>query len=106
MAFLAWPENCRKGSGKDMGEFDNASAPVIPCMNRVSSNLLSLRERVRQAARQLECEIIIETLEQHRWNRRHAEESLKISYRSLMYKMKSCNLRNDPPASRVDNGSR
>ena len=59
---------------------------------------ISLRERVRQAARQVESEIILEALEQHRWNRRRTAEALRISYRLLMYKMKSCNLRDDSPA--------
>jgi DNA-binding NtrC family response regulator len=67
--------------------------------NSLSSNAVPLRERVRQAARQIESEIIIEALEQHRWNRRRAAEALKISYRSLMYKMKNCNLRDDSRAS-------
>jgi len=55
----------------------------------------SLRERVRQAARSTESEIIKEALERHRWNRRKTAEALRISYRSLMYKMKHCNLRDD-----------
>ena len=55
----------------------------------------SLRERVRQAAIKTEAEIIREALERHRWNRRKTAEALRISYRSLMYKMKSCNLRED-----------
>jgi len=59
---------------------------------------ISLRERVRQATRQVESEIILEALEQHRWNRRRTAEALRISYRLLMYKMKSCNLRDEPPA--------
>jgi two-component system, NtrC family, response regulator AtoC len=53
----------------------------------------SLRERVRQAAREIESGIIMQALEQHRWNRRRAAQTLNISYRSLMYKMKHCNLR-------------
>ena len=53
----------------------------------------SLRERVRQAAKEVESKIIMEALEQHRWNRRRAAAALNISYRSLMYKMKSCQLR-------------
>ena len=57
------------------------------------SNGGSLRERVRQAAKRVESEIIIDALQHHRWNRRRAAEALNISYRSLMYKMKSCNLR-------------
>jgi DNA-binding NtrC family response regulator len=55
----------------------------------------SLRERVRQATKQIESEIILETLEQHRWNRRRTAVALRISYRLLMYKMKSCNLRDE-----------
>jgi DNA-binding NtrC family response regulator len=64
----------------------------------------SLRERVRQTVRQAEAEIIIETLERHRWNRRRTAEELKISYRSLMYKMKHCNLRNEAVVDRVRSG--
>jgi len=59
----------------------------------------SLRERVRQAARRVESEIIIEALDRHRWNRRRAAKALKISYRSLMYKMKNCDLREEPGRS-------
>ena len=61
----------------------------------------SLREKVRQATRQIESELILEALEQHRWNRRRTAEALRISYRLLMYKMKSCNLRTETPASRT-----
>jgi transcriptional regulator with PAS, ATPase and Fis domain len=60
----------------------------------------SLRERVRQAAIRTESEIIKETLERHRWNRRKTAEALRISYRSLMYKMKHCNLRDDDQTTR------
>ena len=59
----------------------------------------SLRETVRQAARQIESRIIIDTLQKHRWNRRRTAEALNISYRSLMYKMKNGNLRNEGPIS-------
>jgi transcriptional regulator with PAS, ATPase and Fis domain len=55
----------------------------------------SLRKRVRHAARQIESSIIREALEQHHWNRRRTAEALNISYRSLMYKMKACNLRDN-----------
>lgn len=61
----------------------------------------SLRERVRQATRQIESEIILEALQQHRWNRRRTAEALRISYRLLMYKMKSCNLRDETAAQRT-----
>lgn len=52
----------------------------------------SLREQVREATRRLESEIILRALDRHRWNRRRAAESLSISYRALLYKMKTCEL--------------
>ena len=61
---------------------------------------VSLRERVRLATRQIESALILEALEQHRWNRRRTAEALRISYRLLMYKMKSCNLRAEGPVGR------
>jgi DNA-binding NtrC family response regulator len=54
-----------------------------------------LKEQVRKASRELESGIILRTLESHRWNRRRAAESLNISYRSMLYKMKACNLRGE-----------
>jgi two-component system response regulator AtoC len=59
----------------------------------------SLREQVKGVSQRLESEIILRTLERHYWNRRRAAESLQVSYRSLLYKMKSCNLRT-PTAAR------
>jgi transcriptional regulator with PAS, ATPase and Fis domain len=60
-----------------------------------SADRTSLRARVRQAIVQTESEIIKETLERYRWNRRKTAEALQISYRSLMYKMKHCKLRDE-----------
>lgn len=54
---------------------------------------ISLRALVREAARETESRIILETLAKHHWNRRRTAEALNISYRSLMYKMKYCKLR-------------
>jgi DNA-binding NtrC family response regulator len=56
---------------------------------------LALKDQVRRASRRLEAEIILRTLERYRWNRRRTAQSLKISYRSLLYKMKECNIRGD-----------
>lgn len=81
-----------------------STSPQAPVAN---SNLpgLSLRERVRKATKQIESEIILETLEQHRWNRRRTAAALKISYRLLMYKMKGSNLRGEPAAQQTaENG--
>jgi DNA-binding NtrC family response regulator len=55
------------------------------------------RKMVREAVREVESRIILETLARHQWNRRRTAEALRISYRSLMYKMKYCKLRRDVP---------
>jgi DNA-binding NtrC family response regulator len=109
--FDAWPTNCVIDVAKHtpmtppdeqqitpsarLGQVDKHSAAnaLVPG--------LSLREKVRRASRQIESAIIIEALEQHRWNRRRTAESLKISYRSLMYKMKNCDLRGERPGLRT-----
>jgi DNA-binding NtrC family response regulator len=55
----------------------------------------ALKEQVKQASKQAEGEIILRALDYHRWNRRQTAEALSISYRSLMYKMKNCNIRSE-----------
>jgi hypothetical protein len=40
----------------------------------------------------LEKEIILKVLQAHHWNRRRAAESLKISYRALLYKIRDAGL--------------
>jgi two-component system response regulator PilR (NtrC family) len=56
---------------------------------------VALKHQVREASKRVEGEIILRTLEHHRWNRRRTAEALRISYRSLLYKMKSCEIRGD-----------
>jgi DNA-binding NtrC family response regulator len=62
----------------------------------------SLREAAFEARKRAEAQIILAALDKHRWNRRRAAEALNISYRSLMYKMKYCGLRNGGPAETAD----
>jgi DNA-binding NtrC family response regulator len=65
----------------------------------------SLREAAFEARKRAEAQIILAALDKHRWNRRRAAEALNISYRSLMYKMKYCGLRNGGPADTTDGGN-
>lgn len=78
---------------------DNMDTATNHSASSVGSAERTLRERVRQAVIKTESEIIRETLERHRWNRRKTAAALQISYRSLMYKMKHCNLRDDEQAA-------
>ena len=70
----------------------------------LTSEAVPFRNRVRQATREIESQIILEALEKNRWNRRRAAEDLKISYRLLMYKMKNCKLREIGQSSRTATG--
>ncbi len=49
---------------------------------------LSLKEAGRSASRETEKELILNALARTRWNRRRAAQELKISYKSLLYKLK------------------
>lgn len=61
-----------------------------------SSRVATLKEQVREASRRVESEIIMRTLEENRWNRRRTAQTLNISYRSLLYKMKNCKIQGQP----------
>ena len=58
----------------------------------------SLKDISRKAARAAERGAILRALEATRWNRVHAARALKISYRSLLYKIKDCGLDADQQA--------
>ena len=99
-----WPGNLRElqniartfvvtGDVEEIVAELNSRLQLRPTMAHPQPDRLSLKEQVKGASQKLETEIILRTLERHRWNRRRAAESLKISYRSLLYKMKNCNLR-------------
>src|SRR2546425_12357563 len=96
---IANRHNTDKRNGK-MSGFPNGTNTDDARINSTLPAMASLRDRVRQATRKIEAEIIVEALEQHRWNRRRVAEALRISYRSLMYKMKNCNVRDDNPVRR------
>lgn len=49
---------------------------------------LSLKQASRMASRAAERELILQTLDRTRWNRRRAAQELQISYKALLYKIK------------------
>ena len=105
----SWPGNLRElqNLARQFLLMPDSSALEIEMESRRQSVLRSrpsgspaLKAQVKQASKQVEGEIILRALEQHRWNRRRAAEALRISYRSLMYKMKNCDIRNEMGARR------
>lgn len=51
-----------------------------------------LRLQTQRAVRMMERQIILRALNEHRWNRRKTAQSLDISYRALLYKIKDAGL--------------
>lgn len=67
-----------------------------------------LKKITSQAVHRLEKEIILKVLQAHHWNRRRAAESLKISYRALLYKIRDAGLspnRTNVKSMPAENGS-
>jgi two-component system, NtrC family, response regulator AtoC len=52
----------------------------------------SLKVAAKAASREAERELILRALERTRWNRKRAAQELKISYKSLLYKLKQIGL--------------
>jgi two-component system, NtrC family, response regulator AtoC len=54
----------------------------------VRSSPSSLKDAAREASRECERELILGALQRTKWNRKRAAQELKISYKSLLYKIK------------------
>lgn len=52
------------------------------------SGPVHLRRMTEKICREREQEFILKVLEEHQWNRRRTAEALKISYRTLLYKLR------------------
>ena len=51
-----------------------------------------MKRIAREAIQELERNVILEALRANRWNRRKTAETLKISYRTLIYKIRDAGL--------------
>jgi two-component system response regulator AtoC len=113
-AFRAY---CWPGNVRELGDLARKYAPtqnsqeLIREMDRrnalakavaASWQTPSLKTRVREAVKGMEAEIILHTLQKHHWNRRRTAQSLQISYRALLYKMKNCGIGTASTLSRED----
>ncbi len=55
---------------------------------------VSLGQMTRTAVGELESRIILDSLHANQWNRKRTARALKISYRSLLYKLKKVGIQN------------
>lgn len=98
-----WPGNVRElenlakryvvlGTEQSIVESLSESDSVAESSAIVADAHLPLKIQTRRAVRMLEKQIILRALNEHRWNRRKTAESLDISYRALLYKIKDAGL--------------
>jgi two-component system response regulator AtoC len=100
---LAWPGNVRELSNC-IARFvligsDAFVTPGLPPKRKPShlgspapNGNLPLKIIAKEAIREMERNVILETLRKHQWNRRKTAEALKISYRALIYKIRDAGL--------------
>ena len=100
---LSWPGNVRELSnciaryvliGQDA--FPIQDFPKRRSVSEADESVwgrgLPLRSIAKEAVRELERNVILEALRAHQWNRRKAAQVLKISYRTLIYKIRNAGL--------------
>jgi len=100
---LDWPGNVRELSNV-VARFvligaEGTRVQESPPRIAVSSNRrvpavdgLPLKHVAKSAIREMERSVILEALREHEWNRRKTAQALKISYRSLIYKIRDAGL--------------
>ncbi len=76
---------------------DLRAIPATVPMTVESVRISSLKAAARAASRRAERELILKALEQTHWNRKRAAQELRISYKSLLYKIKQIEV--ETPAS-------
>jgi two-component system response regulator AtoC len=105
-----WPGNVRElenlvkryvvlGTEQAIVEALNDSGSATALSPFVPDGRLPLRLQTQRVVRVMERQIILRALNEHRWNRRKTAQSLDISYRALLYKIKDAGLPRLRPAS-------
>ena len=101
---LPWPGNMRELSNgvaryvligpdaamhaESTGNWSNGHRSVTPA----GQAPVTLKRLAKDAIRELEKSVILETLHANHWNRRKTAQALKISYRALIYKIRDAGL--------------
>jgi two-component system, NtrC family, response regulator AtoC len=98
-----WPGNIRElenciarcvilGPDEALEAYLREVGPIISAPEREENGTVPLKRVGEKARRELERDVILKTLESHNWNRRRTAEALKISYRTLLYKLREAGL--------------
>lgn len=99
---MGWPGNIRQLSnciaryvlmGRDgLALPESAPRSMINTVRSIPVVSVSLKRIAKNAVIEMERNVILETLQANRWNRRKTAKQLKISYRSLIYKIRESRL--------------
>ena len=100
---LDWPGNIRElSNGIARHVLVGAEASIAPepaikprsgaSVNSNSAGNVPLKQIAKEAVRDREKNFILEALQANQWNRRKTAEALKISYRTLIYKIRDAGL--------------
>jgi two-component system response regulator AtoC len=81
-----------------LADLTRGNAPFFAVTAPIDEDF-SLKRITRQTVQDLERKLIMQVLASHNWNRKKAARVLKISYRSLMYKIREMNI---PPLRMKD----
>jgi len=104
MQNLPWPGNVRELSNMIaryvlIGPEAAAAAEMASSrrmrpagVERPAGSVLPLKKLAKDAMKQMERNVILETLRANQWNRRKTAQELKISYRALIYKIRDAGL--------------
>lgn len=93
---LAWPGNVRELSN-GIARYvligpEAAIAQETRQKQPREAVVVPLKRLTKQAVREMERSVILEALQANQWNRRKTAETLKISYRALIYKIRDAGL--------------
>ena len=105
-----WPGNIRELQNltKSIAAVGNAEQVLIdlrmtklaPAKQMPTGDIFSLKIAARAASREREKELILDALHRTRWNRKRAAQELRISYKSLLCKIKQLEMPDAPPRER------
>ena len=109
-----WPGNIRElenrvaryvilGSEEALSNEPLEHRPASSAATQVAEDgPIPLKRITKQAIREMERDLILRVLEANNWNRKRAADSLKISYRTLMYKIRQAGLPSKSPRAQTE----
>ena len=99
---LSWPGNLRELSNcvaryvllgpESLMQRETTRVRAATALQKAQSDVVPLKKLAKEAIREMERNAIIDALRANHWNRRKAAQELKISYRSLIYKIRDAGL--------------